>query len=142
MHIRRALRLGTLGLIIVTGACKYDTDEISAVAPMSENDSDELQGNELDLKVSSAVRDLSARTGIAVDAITVTSASHVNWGSSAVGCPRDGMNYTQAIVPGVLVLLEADGTVHRYHGGEKGELFHCPTDRAEAPAYGSGTEFM
>ena len=150
--IQQVLQLSALGLGLACGACKHDNAEAYAAEPgksgnvadpMSENgNSDASIGDELSQKVSAAVADLSNRTGIAADAISVTTASFVNWGSAAVGCPREGMNYTQAIVPGVLVLLEADGIVYRYHGGSKGELFHCPTDRAEAPAYGSGQEFM
>ena len=115
----------------------------NAVMPVPESSKKPASiGSLLSKKVSAAVADLSARTGISADAITVTKASIVSWRSSAVGCPREGMNYTQAIVPGVLVLLEADGKVYRYHGSNNSELFHCPDDRAEAPAHGSGEEFM
>lgn len=69
-------------------------------------------------------------------------ARSVNWGSSAVGCPEEGMNYTQQIVPGVLLLPDADGKIYRYHGRAGVRPFHCPDERAEAPAYGQGEEFM
>ena len=150
--IQQALQLGTCALVLTCSACKQDetitpaagTEGLGEVAmPMSESGNNAVpDGDNLDKKVSAAVADLSDRTGIAADAITVTNASVVNWGSSAVGCPREGMNYTQAIVPGVLLLLEAGGKTYRYHGGSKSELFYCPDDRAEAPAYGSGQEFM
>jgi len=150
--IQQALQLGLCGLVLTCGACKQgETESLAAgtdgpgkaAVPVSESDNNATSiGDNLSQKVSAAVADLSNRTGISADAIKVTRASIVNWGSSAVGCPREGMNYTQAIVPGVLVLLEADGKIYRYHGGSKSELFHCPDDRAEAPAYGSGQEFM
>ena len=150
-RIQQALQLGVCGLVLTCSACKQDEAKIPAAGtdgpgevtlPVSESDNNaKSRGDNLDQKVSAAVADLSDRTGIAADAITVTNASIVNWGSSAVGCPREGMNYTQAIVPGVLLLLEAGGKFYRYHGGSNSELFHCPDDRAEAPAYGSGQEF-
>ncbi len=150
--IRQALQLSALGLALACGACKHDdTESYSAKAdepdklavPVSDNDNGSPSiGDNLSQRVTAAVADLSNRTGIAVDAITVTEASFVNWGSAAVGCPKAGMNYTQSIVPGVLLLLEAGGNIYRYHGRSKGELFHCPDGRAEAPAYGSGQEFM
>jgi len=151
-RIQQALQLGVYGLVLACSACKQDeaktpavgTDGLGEVAmPVFDSDNNTASsGDNLDQKVSAAVADLSDRTGIAADAITVINASIVNWGSSAVGCPGEGMNYTQAIVPGVLLLLEAGGKIYRYHGGSNGELFHCPDDRAEAPAYGSGQEFM
>ena len=149
--IQRALQLGAYSLVLASTACKHDdvetparTDEPGEVAlPMTEsNDNAASTGESLNRQVANAVADLAERTGIAADAITVTEARTVNWGSGAIGCPKDGMNYTQAIVPGVLLLLEADGKVYRYHGHTRGKPFHCPDERAEAPAYGPGQEFM
>jgi hypothetical protein len=89
--------------------------------------------------VDNAVADLAK---VAVNAITVTQARNVRWGSSAVGCPAEDINYTQVVVPGVLLLLEANGKIYRYHARNGGEPFYCPDGQAEAPAYGAGKEFM
>ena len=150
--IQQALQLGVCGLVLTCGACKQDEVEMlaagtdgpgKAVVPVPESGKKTASiGEMLSQKVTAAVADLSDRTGISADAITVSNASIVSWGSAAVGCPKEGMNYTQAIVPGVLVLLEAGGKIYRYHGSHNSELFHCPDDKAEAPAYGSGQEFM
>ena len=108
-----------------------------------ENDTNASKVNKTrDQEVSSAVADLAARLSIGADTITVAQARAVSWGSSALGCPKKGMNYTQAIVPGLLLLLEVDGTVYRYHGRTGSSLFYCPDARAEAPAYGPGQEIM
>ena len=138
-RIQRALQLGVCSLVLTCAACKQNT----AALPMTENNNNAAStGESLGQQVSAAVADLAERTGIATDAITVREARTVNWGSGAVGCPKEGMNYTQAIVPGVLLLLEADGKVYRYHGRTGSKPFHCPDDRAQAPAYGQGEEFM
>jgi hypothetical protein len=91
---------------------------------------------------SAAIGDLSGQTGIAADAISVTEARVVTWRSGALGCPDKGKSYTQAIVPGVLLLLEADGKTYRYHGTATGVPFHCPDGRSEAPALGVGDALM
>jgi hypothetical protein len=96
----------------------------------------------MDQLVDNAVTDLAGRVEIATNAITVTQARTVQWRSSSVGCPVEGINYTQAIVPGVLLLLEADGKTYRYHARDGGAPFYCPDEQAEAPAYGAGEEFM
>ena len=141
--VRHALQLGIGSFVLAGSACSQDVAEPAAETASSaiENETTSF-GEDLDQKVATAIADLAAQTGAAEDAISVREARKVNWGSSAVGCPRQGMNYTQAIVPGVLLLLEVDGKIYRYHGGSRSELFHCPDDRAEAPAYGSGEEFM
>jgi len=93
-------------------------------------------------QVSEAVEDLAQREGIPADTIKVREARSVDWGSSAVGCPEEGVSYTEAMVPGLWVLLEVDGVVYYYHGKNGESLFYCPTERARAPAYGPGEEIM
>ena len=96
----------------------------------------------MDQQIKGAITDLATRIKVAEDIINVREARSVQWGSGAVGCPKEGMNYTQAIVQGVLVILEADGVFYRYHGRSEAELVYCPSERAEEPAYGPGQEFM
>ena len=117
----------------------------SKIAPQTEGQvrtNTAPDGEELTRQANLAVADLAERMGIATDDITISSAALVNWGSGAVGCPKKGMNYTQAIVPGLLILLEANGVVYRYHGSAGSNVFYCPESRAEAPAFGSGEQFM
>jgi len=91
---------------------------------------------------SAAVADLSSQTGVAADEISVTVARAVNWRSGALGCPEKGRSYTQSIVPGMLLLLQADGKTYRFHSSATGVPFHCPDARAEAPALGVGDALM
>ena len=93
-------------------------------------------------QITGATKDLADRIGVAVDVITVKDARSVQWGSGAMGCPKPGMNYTQALVPGIRLLLEANGTIYYYHGSTGKSLFYCPAERAKAPAFGQGEEVM
>ena len=150
--IKEGIRVGLYALVLTVTACSQGgveppTDE-SAVSGES---SQRLSGNgtntsadgrTMGQQISGAVADLAARTGIEADTITVRQARAVSWGSSAVGCPEKDKSYTQAIVPGVLLFLEADGTLYRYHGRTGNSLFYCPDERAKAPAYGPGQEIM
>ena len=88
-------------------ACSQEN--VSKIAAEESNQVTKTSNNakvNMDQLVASAVAELAERTGIAVNAITVSEARTVHWSSSAVGCPADGMNYTQATVPGILLLLE------------------------------------
>ena len=147
--IQQALQLGVYGLVLTCGACKNDTAEtpgdpepaVTSEPAMSEPTT-AVGGDWLTEQVATAVADVTARTGVTADAVTVTRASIVNWSDGSVGCPEEGRAYTQAIVPGILILLEADGETHHYHGRAGGNVFYCPNDRARAPAFGPGKEFM
>jgi len=145
-------QLGIYALVLMSTACSQEATELSADESAGQDEPAVEVGDmsrkfppdsiSLEEQVSGAVADLATRTSVAANAITISQARSVNWGSGAVGCPKEGMNYTQAIVPGVLLLLVANDTVYRYHGQTGRSLFFCPDDRAEAPAYGPGEEFM
>ena len=145
-------QLGIYALVFMSTACSQEATELTANETAGQ-DKPAVEVSDVSRKfppesisleeqVSGAVADLATRTGVAADAITISQARSVNWGSGAAGCPKEGMNYTQAIVPGVLLILVANDTVYRYHGQTGRSLFFCPDDRAEAPAYGPGKEFM
>ena len=144
--MQRALQFGLSSLVIACAACSQDAAEPAAPAepqqaPAFENDTPAV-GDQLTSLVNDAVADVASQTGMAAADITILQANTVNWASGALGCPEGDRAYTQALVPGILVILDADGTIFRYHGREGQELFHCPNDRATAPAFGPGKEFM
>ncbi len=64
----------------------------------------------------------------------VVDVREVNWPSSALGCPGEGMSYADVLTPGYLVILEIDGHSYRYHAGRAGKPFLCPEGRGEEPA--------
>lgn len=72
----------------------------------------------LDGEVAAAVTDAAARAGVDPDAITVLVAERVEWSDGSLGCPEPGMMYTQAIVPGYRVVLDAAGDQLHYHGAD------------------------
>jgi hypothetical protein len=73
--------------------------------------------------VVAAVDNLAEQLGIEADAVTVVQAVAVTWPDGSLGCPEPGMMYTQALVDGTFVLLEAGGVQYQYHGGDP--LFLC-----------------
>jgi hypothetical protein len=96
----------------------------------------------IDEQVAAARRDLAQQLGISADEIVVDTVREVHWRSGAKGCPKPGMSYTMAIVPGVLILLRAAVDTYQYHAGRDRPPFYCPAERAEAPVYGRGEEAM
>ena len=89
--------------------------------------------NGLDGVIDAAKRDLSQRLGIEPGAISITEARAVTWRSSAAGCPRPGMNYAQALVPGHLVVLAAGQRTYAFHSAGDALPFFCPPENREPP---------
>ena len=95
---------------------------------------------ELEAQIDFSRNDLSQRLGIETGAITVSSANLVTWRSGALGCPQQGMHYTQALVPGVRIILVVGKEVHDYHAKQGGKPLYCPPERAEEPASEPGAD--
>ncbi len=47
------------------------------------------------------------------------------WNSGALGCPQPGKLYTQALVPGYRIVLEAGGQTLDYRATESGSVKLC-----------------
>jgi len=62
----------------------------------------------------------------------------VTWRDGSLGCAQPGAIYTQALVPGYLVIVEAGGDRFEYHSGSRGHFILCPPDRIGAPLPGDG----
>lgn len=75
--------------------------------------------------VEQAKADLAKRLSVDAAQVTVVSSSEVTWSDGSLGCPEPGMNYTQALVPGFRVILEAAGKQYHYHSGGTRPPFLC-----------------
>jgi hypothetical protein len=80
-----------------------------------------------------AVADLANRLDLHPSAIEVVSIADVTWSDGSIGCPQPGMAYTQALVPGSLIILAFEGTTYEYHGAGDQPPFFCPPERVRPP---------
>lgn len=55
----------------------------------------------------------------------LVSAEAVTWNNGALGCPKPGMNYTQALVDGMRVVVTAGGETYDYRFGGEGSPVLC-----------------
>lgn len=77
--------------------------------------------------------DLVRRALVPVQAITVVSASERHWPDGSMGCAQPGRMYTQALIPGYLVVLRAAGKDYAYHADRRGGFVVCDRARALPP---------
>ena len=71
------------------------------------------------------VADAATRAGVGPEAVTVTAATAQTWPNGALGCPQPGTAYTQAIVRGWQVIVEAGGTRYDYRSSGPGRFRLC-----------------
>ncbi|MBA3983480.1 MAG: hypothetical protein H0X61_08065 [Acidimicrobiia bacterium] len=88
-----------------------------------------------------AIRDLAGRIGADPSTITVVADERVTWRDGSIGCPKPGMAYTQALVPGRRLILASSGQTYAYHAGRAGALTYCATPDPGGPLpSGPGTD--
>ncbi|GAA2987155.1 hypothetical protein GCM10010460_24300 [Microbacterium terrae] len=55
----------------------------------------------------------------------LVSAENVTWPNAALGCPKPGMSYTQALIDGMRVVVTVDGVVYDYRFGTEATPLLC-----------------
>ena len=136
------LLIASATLALLVSACAAgpgspgETDPTTTTPPASTpspDDSDDGRTGELDQATLDAlVEQASEETGVGGDEISVVTAEAVTWSDGSIGCPEEGMGYTQALVPGYRVVLDVAGEEIHYHAGSDGEFFAC--DDPQPPA--------
>ena len=136
-----------VGLLASMVACKSAEDQRPAEPSLTDSDQiTELEqtpvAQPMNLKgqVEYSRNDLAQRLDVSVDSVALAGARQVTWRSGALGCPKPGMNYTEALVPGSVIYLQVDNTIHAYHAKIGGNPFYCPRERVEPPAPNTGDD--
>ncbi len=75
--------------------------------------------------VDAAITDAAERFGVPESEVAVAGALRVVWSDGSLGCPEDGMMYTQALVDGYLLTVEVEGERYDYHGENGQPPFLC-----------------
>jgi hypothetical protein len=71
------------------------------------------------------VADAAARLDVDPSAVTIVDAHAETWSDGSLGCPEPGMLYTQALVDGYQVIVEANGTRLDYRASGPGRFRLC-----------------
>ena len=92
----------------------------------------------LQAATQAALADAALRSGVAIATLQLVRAESVTWPDGALGCPQPGRLYTQAVVPGYRIRIDARSTLFDYHASVRGSLQLCPPGRSVEPAAGDG----
>ena len=82
-------------------------------------------------------KDLAERSGATVEHMVVIQAQSTVWNDGSMGCPQPGVLYTQALVNGYWVILEAEGKQYDYRAGDSGTFILC--ESGSIPGVSPGT---
>lgn len=119
----------TLALAGCAGTAGDPTEGASTMTPAEatpSGDDPQLRVGEVPTELLEAIVAAAAdQAGVDPSQVKVVTAEAVTWSDGSLGCPEEGMAYTQALVPGYRVVLEAGGDQLNYHSTESGDFRFC-----------------
>lgn len=83
--------------------------------------------------VEPVVADAAARMSVEPEQVAVVSIEATTWSDGALGCPKEGELYTQALVDGHRVVVSADGRTLDYRVTGPGAFRLCENPPAGQP---------
>ena len=104
-----------ISLILLSSACSLSSDQNSdpgeASPPLSED---------IDSLVMLAKFDLALKTGADIEKMETESVEEFDFADASLGVPEPGVEYTQVITPGYIIMIIAEGETYEYHAsGER-----------------------
>jgi hypothetical protein len=145
---RNPLSLFALGIVLglALAACGEQEDPVLEQPPIDdlvgEDDADDdaadddAAGGSDSREITIATADAAERAGVAESDVTFVGFEMVTWPDGSLGCPEPDTMYTQALVEGYRIVLEAIGERFVYHGALGDDPFHCadPEEPVDAGA--------
>jgi len=126
-----------LAALLLLAACASEDERPAAPVPPDDTavelpegaaEAELLPTQEIVPEIEAAIADAAERFGVPPDTIAVARSLRVTWSDGSLGCPEDGMMYTQALVDGYLLTLEVADQRVDYHGALGDEPFLCERD--------------
>lgn len=82
-------------------------------------------------------QDLVLRTGADPSALHVVRDQSVTWNDGSLGCPEQGQEYLQVLVPGYWIVITINGREYDYRCDAKGQFRLCENPVGAPSAMGS-----
>jgi hypothetical protein len=79
------------------------------------------------------LKEAAALANVTRDQLVIVRAEPVVWNDGSLGCPEPGMMYTQALVNGYWVVIDAAGQTYDFRVGRGGSFRLCPAGRGHPP---------
>ena len=80
------------------------------------------------------LKEVAALARVSPDQVAIARAESVVWSDGSLGCPEPGMAYTQALVNGYWVIVEAAGKKYDFRVGSGGTFRLCPPGLGQPPS--------
>ncbi|HLZ29728.1 MAG TPA: hypothetical protein VKV73_20605 [Chloroflexota bacterium] len=98
-----------------------------AEQPVASPSSESSANVEVQAAVDAALSDAAGRLSLATGAgdMHVQQVEARTWPDASLGCPSQGVMYSQIVTPGYLVVISAAGKQLEYHADSRGRIVFC-----------------
>jgi hypothetical protein len=83
--------------------------------------------------LESVLKEAAALANVTREQLVILRAEPVIWNDGSLGCPEPGMMYTQALVNGYWVVIDAAGEKYDFRVGRGGSFRLCPAGQGHPP---------
>jgi len=80
------------------------------------------------------LKEAAKLTNVPREQLVIVRAEPVVWNDGSLGCPEPGMMYTQALVNGYWVVIEAGGQKYDFRVGRGSTFRLCPRGQGQPPS--------
>ena len=84
--------------------------------------------------LESILKEAAALSKVDRDQLVIARAQSVVWSDGSLGCPEPGMMYTQALVNGYWVIIDAAGQTYDFRVDRSGRFQLCPPGQGRPPS--------
>jgi hypothetical protein len=84
--------------------------------------------------LESVLKEAAALANVAREQLVILRAESVIWNDGSLGCPEPGVMYTQALVKGYWVVVDAAGRKYDFRVGSRGNFRLCPPGQGHPPS--------
>jgi len=108
------------------------TQTVIAVPPTT-GETPPMKGQVPQAILDPILKEAAALAKVDRDQLVIVRAESVVWNDGSLGCPEPGMMYTQALVNGYWIVIEAAGKQYDFRVGSDGSFRLCPAGRGHPP---------
>ena len=122
-------------------------DETTSLLETQQNPAPSTEGNTIQMTptlptpaepalqrlIEKATNDLAQRLAVSANDVALLEATSVVWPDGSLGCPQEGMEYAQALVPGYLIRLKSGEQEFEYHASRGTTVIFCENPMPPIP---------
>ena len=106
---------------------------LALAAPRLTAETSPMRGEVPQAILDPILNEAAALANVTREQLVIVRAEPVVWNNGSLGCPEPGMMYTQALVNGYWVVIDAAGKTYDFRVGSGGSFRLCPAGRGRPP---------